>query len=264
MGTGPAVLLVHGWAGLKEGWTQLPNALADAGYRAIMVDLPGWGDSAAPPGFPHTPEAYGVALAAVLDELGPSPVISHSMGAQATCLLSLNRPHALTRLVLLAPALVPFRERAFPPKSMRDVVRYPVVGVPLTRIALLWLRRDPERWRAQFLRAFHEPKRFEGDHELERALDYVCTKLTRTATHTLAASAPDLLGFDVRAIAPRLTHEALVVFGERDRVTRPEGAQEVARLMPNAQAMSVPDVAHFPHIEASGTVLPAIVEYLTG
>jgi pimeloyl-ACP methyl ester carboxylesterase len=262
IGDGPPVVLVHGWAGLKEGWMRLPFALADAGYQAVMIDLPGWGDSPAPSGFPHTPEAYGVALGRVLDQLGPTPVIAHSMGAQGACLLALHRPRALTKLVMLAPAVVPFREIEFPPQSMRDVVRYPVVGVPLTRIALLWLRRDPERWRGQFLRAFHEPDRFEGDHDLERTLDYVCKKMTRTATSTLASSAPDLLGFDARPLAPRLPQDALVVYGERDRVTRPEGAQEVAALMPNAQAMSVPDVAHFPHVEAVDTVLPAIVEYL--
>jgi len=256
------VLLVHGWAGLKESWTRLPFALAEAGYRAVMVDLPGWGGSPAPRGFPHTPESYGVAIARALEELGPAPVIAHSMGAQGTSLVALHRPRALTRLVLLSPALTPFREATFPPQSMRDVVRYPVVGVPLTRIALLWLRRDAERWRRQFLRAFAEPDRFVGDPELERTLDYVCMRLTDTATRTLARSAPGLLDFDARAIAPRLPHEALVVIGERDRVTRPECAQEVADLMPRGRAMPVRDVAHFPHIEAREVVLPAIVEHL--
>jgi pimeloyl-ACP methyl ester carboxylesterase len=256
------VLLVHGWAGLKEGWTRLPHDLAAAGFRAVMIDLPGWGDSPAHPAFPHTPASYGVAIGRALRQLGPAPVIAHSMGAQGACLLALHRPRALTRLVLLAPALAPFRPVEFPPRSMRDIVRYPVLGVPLTRLALLWLRRDPGRWRGQFLRAFAKPERLSGDVELKRTLDHVCMRLTRTPTRTLAASAPGLLGFDARPIAPRLIHDTLVVIGERDRVARPEGAQEAADLMPKGRAMLVSDVAHFPHIEARDQVVPAIVEHL--
>ncbi len=44
-GTGPAVLLIHGLNGFKEGWGPLPQALAAAGLRAVAVDMPGFGAS---------------------------------------------------------------------------------------------------------------------------------------------------------------------------------------------------------------------------
>ncbi|MEW6583682.1 MAG: alpha/beta fold hydrolase, partial [Actinomycetota bacterium] len=62
-GSGPAVVLVHGWAGSKETWGPFAAALADAGRRTVAVDLPGWGASRAPRRFPHTPVAYAAALA---------------------------------------------------------------------------------------------------------------------------------------------------------------------------------------------------------
>jgi haloalkane dehalogenase len=47
----PSVLLVHGWPESSYMWNPLLDALADAGYRAVAPDLPGYGDSPAdPPG----------------------------------------------------------------------------------------------------------------------------------------------------------------------------------------------------------------------
>ena len=78
---------------------------------------------------------------------------------------------------------------------MRDVIRYPVVGVPLSRIALLWLRRSRPRWREAFLRAFFDPERHANDPALADTLDVVSDRLTRASTRTLAHSAAHLLRF---------------------------------------------------------------------
>jgi pimeloyl-ACP methyl ester carboxylesterase len=257
------VVLVHGWAGMKEGWPLLPAELARAGRQAVVIDLPGWGDSPAPRGFPHTPEAYATTLAGVLAETGPAPLVAHSMGAQAAIVLALHRPDLVPRLILLAPALTPVRPVRVPPGSMRDVVRYPLVGVTLTRLALLWLRRDPERWRQGFLRAFDDPARHADDPVLTATLAHVSLRLTDASTRTLATSAGPLLDFDARPFAPRVRQPTLLVAGERDRVVSPARTEEVCDLMPDADLLRVSDAAHFPHIEAGAQVVPAVIERLS-
>jgi len=263
IGSGPPVLFVHGWAGLKEGWAGLPRAIADAGFQAILIDLPGWGESPAPRGFPHTPESYGTALERALIEIGPASIIAHSMGAQGTLVLAIHRPRLVDKLVLLGPTLTPYRPATFPPKSHRDVVRYRLLGVPLTRLSLLWLRRDKERWRQSFLRAFAEPERLVGDPELEQTLAVASTTLTTTSTRTLACSAPPLLDFDARSWLHGVPQPTLGVIGDRDRVAVPGPAEESLALMRNARTMRVSGVAHFPHIEAEAPVTAAIIEHLS-
>lgn len=48
-GEGPLVLLLHGFAEFWWAWRHQLDALAGAGYRAVAVDLRGYGDSDKPP-----------------------------------------------------------------------------------------------------------------------------------------------------------------------------------------------------------------------
>ena len=47
-GDGPPVILVHGWPELAYSWKNQIGALAAAGYRAIALDVKGFGASDAP------------------------------------------------------------------------------------------------------------------------------------------------------------------------------------------------------------------------
>ena len=48
-GTGPLVLLVHGFPESWYSWRHQLHALADTGYRAVAIDVRGYGRSSAPP-----------------------------------------------------------------------------------------------------------------------------------------------------------------------------------------------------------------------
>jgi pimeloyl-ACP methyl ester carboxylesterase len=47
-GEGPLVVLVHGWPEFWWSWRHTLPALAEAGYRAVAIDLPGYGHSDKP------------------------------------------------------------------------------------------------------------------------------------------------------------------------------------------------------------------------
>jgi pimeloyl-ACP methyl ester carboxylesterase len=47
-GTGPLVLFVHGFPELWSAWRHQLPALAAAGYRAVAIDVRGYGRSSAP------------------------------------------------------------------------------------------------------------------------------------------------------------------------------------------------------------------------
>ena len=48
IGSGPAIIFVHGLGGCWQNWLENMPRMAELGYRAIALDLPGFGSSALP------------------------------------------------------------------------------------------------------------------------------------------------------------------------------------------------------------------------
>lgn len=113
-GSGPTVVLVHGFTGSKEHWLPLMAQLADR-FHLIAPDLPGWNASERLPGADYGVVAQAGRLHRFIAALGDQPVIlvGHSMGGQISGLLAADHPEQVQRLVLMASAGVPFTDNAF-------------------------------------------------------------------------------------------------------------------------------------------------------
>lgn len=98
-GSGPRVLLVHGWDSRGTQMGRIATAVAAAGFEAICVDLPGHGES--PGELAHVPLAKD-ALLTVGEELGPfHAVVGHSFGA-GVALFAVYQGLRADRIVYLA------------------------------------------------------------------------------------------------------------------------------------------------------------------
>lgn len=116
-GTGPLVLLVHGFPESWYSWRgQLP-ALAAAGYRAVAVDVRGYGRSSKPAAV----EAYRMRelvadSVAVVEALGEerAAIVGHDWGANIAAHSALLRPDVFRAVGLLS---VPYAPRGGPRPS---------------------------------------------------------------------------------------------------------------------------------------------------
>jgi pimeloyl-ACP methyl ester carboxylesterase len=104
-GAGPAVLFCHGFPGLWYSWRHQLPAVAEAGFRAIAVDMRGYGRSDRPL---HATE-YGnqtivADLTGVLDALGEERAVfvGHDFGAQAAWAAALHAPERVRGVVSVA------------------------------------------------------------------------------------------------------------------------------------------------------------------
>ncbi len=105
-GSGPTVLLMHGWGGRGGQWRFLAEDLAEAGFRAIWFDAPAHGDSA---GKQSSLLEFAGAICAVEAQCGPlHAVVGHSLGGAAIALAMAKglQPH---RAVLVAAPAHPRR-----------------------------------------------------------------------------------------------------------------------------------------------------------
>jgi pimeloyl-ACP methyl ester carboxylesterase len=99
-GSGPAVVLVHGWGERGASLGAFVAPLVNAGYRVVGVDLPGHGAS---PGGQTDGFELAAAIRGVCERLGEvRAVVAHSMGATTT-LYAASEGLAVDALALLAP-----------------------------------------------------------------------------------------------------------------------------------------------------------------
>ena len=80
-----------------------------ASYRALLVDLLGFGFSDRPAAFPYTLEAHAATVARLLDHLGlrGCRVVGHSFGGSVAIVLAAARPDLVAGLVVAEPNLEP-------------------------------------------------------------------------------------------------------------------------------------------------------------
>jgi pimeloyl-ACP methyl ester carboxylesterase len=99
-GSGPPLLLLHGWPQHAEVWRRVVPLLADD-FRLLMPDLRGFGSSGIPRGG-YNPAQFAEDAIALLDalEIEKAGVIGHDWGGFATYLLGLRHPERATGLVV--------------------------------------------------------------------------------------------------------------------------------------------------------------------
>ena len=101
-GTGPAVVLVHGWGDDSSIWATTVEDLS-TDCACTSIDLPGHGRSPAPTeASAYEREALLVAIDAVLAGTGPAVLVGHSLGGYLGLAHCVTRPGVLRGLVLVA------------------------------------------------------------------------------------------------------------------------------------------------------------------
>jgi pimeloyl-ACP methyl ester carboxylesterase len=100
-GSGPPLLLLHGWPQHWWAWRKLIPRLAER-WRVLALDLRGWGWSDAPPG-DYAKQTFADDVLAFLDAEGLDrvTVLGHDWGGYTSFLLAMDHPERVERLVVL-------------------------------------------------------------------------------------------------------------------------------------------------------------------
>ncbi|NWI95969.1 HYES hydrolase, partial [Pitta sordida] len=109
MGHGPPVLLCHGFPESWLSWRFQIPALADAGFRAMALEMKGYGESTAPPDIPeYSQEQICKDLVVFLDKLGIPQVtlVGHDWGGAVAWNMALFYPE---RIRAVASLNTPYR-----------------------------------------------------------------------------------------------------------------------------------------------------------
>lgn len=253
--SGPAeghpIVLLHGTGGHWETFAATLPALAST-YRCITFDMIGNGFSDKPDR-DYEIDVYIEHVQGVLETLKidrPAHYIGMSLGAWVTARIAQRYPEAVDRIILMSPAgLIATQENMERIRAERTrAVENP----------------DWDSIKAMFNHLIASEDRRLPDLIALRQAVYRRADTRATIDHLLALQDPDkrarnlLTKDEWRSIeAP-----ALVVASGKDHGEYQSTAVQVARLMPHAEVLEMPEVRHWPHFEDPAVFNRAAVEFL--
>jgi pimeloyl-ACP methyl ester carboxylesterase len=245
-GSGPPLLLVHGWPQHWWMWRELIGPLAER-HRVICPDLRGFGWTAAPPGG-YDPEVFATDLVALLDALKieePVDLAGHDWGGWTAFMLSLRYPRAVRHLLALN-ILHPFLRPSV--RGLLGAWRFwyqwvlaaPGLGAGILRRGagpalpvLRWVGARAAPWSAEewrtYMDQFREPERAQASSLLYR--------------HSVLRLAPAVARGAYRELL--METPTLLLFGTKDQVQDHRQLPGFERNAPNMRLELFPDVGHF-------------------
>ena len=240
MGSGPALLLIHGTGAATHSWRDLAPMLARS-FTVVAPDLPGHGFTEVPPG--HRLSLPGMArdLTALMGALSIAPRLAagHSAGAPILARMAIDRLINPAGLISLNGAFLPLGGSAG--QIFAPLARL-LVGLPGLPALFAWRASDPTVIR----------KLLDGTgSKLDAAGICFYTRVVRNPSH--AASALRMMAsWDLPPVVrdlPRLAPPLLLIAGDRDRTIPPADSARVRDMVPGAELVTMPGLGHLAHEE---------------
>jgi pimeloyl-ACP methyl ester carboxylesterase len=249
-GEGMPAILVHGLSASRFDWLDLQPALAQAGYAAYALDLPGHGLS----GGPQRLADYSagrifdcfVDWIETLSLASPLTLVGHSLGGYLSIEYALRYPERIRALALADPFYTPHQLPKIWPRRYKG----PLPALNLIARAPAWLVRLMVDISSLSLRnGYQLPK----DVRLQTARDYMRVS-------------PGIynIPITIRDLTPHLhliTAPTLVIWGKHDRTLSPASFHKLACAIPNARTAALP-AGHVPHQSHPAEFNRHVLEFL--
>jgi pimeloyl-ACP methyl ester carboxylesterase len=131
---GPPIILIHGFISSNLIWSGTLLPLANAGYRVIAPDLPGYGYSDKPAGAEYTISSQAQAVVGLMDRLkiAKAIVVGASYGGAVAATIALDHPERVDKLILVGAVSNDEPKK----KLLLRISRFPVVGDVVTPLFL--------------------------------------------------------------------------------------------------------------------------------
>jgi pimeloyl-ACP methyl ester carboxylesterase len=240
-GTGPPVLLLHGWMATADlNWCGAYGSLIDAGYRVLAIDHRGHGRGLRPlVRFSLADCAADAAAVLRALDLAPALVVGYSMGGAIAQLVARDHPDVASGVVLSGTA-----QHFQDARSKRTFRAMGVVGLMLSLAPRF-------TWRRGLARA--------GVPEEQRTA-WLQSELMRHSGLDIADAGRELGRFDSRPWLASVNLPFVVVMTTRDEAVSIDKQRELAKAC-RAQVFEAP-IRHMEIVARADRYNPALLEAL--
>jgi pimeloyl-ACP methyl ester carboxylesterase len=263
-GSGPLVILLHGFPEFWYSWRHLMPALAEAGYHAVAPDMRGYNLSGKPQGI----DAYAIDIladdiAALIQHAGErrAHIIGHDWGGAVAWHLAMRHREAIDRLIVLNaphPRLIARALRS-PDQLWRS--RY-MAFFQLPRVPEASIRRNDFARIRRILRddpthpdAFTEP-------EIDRYVAALARPWALTSAINYYRAAARIRPSRPPGYSSRIEARTLLIWGDKDRYLNPRFATGLGRWVPNLTVEHIPESSHWVQSDAPDDVERLVMGFL--
>ncbi|MBK9033078.1 MAG: alpha/beta fold hydrolase [Myxococcales bacterium] len=247
VGSGPAVVMLHGYGASIDLWRPVQDALA-AHHRVIAVDLKGFGWSSRPPG-DYSPAAEAELVWHLLDQLGVDQVsiVGHSWGSSVSLAMVLAQPARVRRIALYAAYVYD--------EQLPSFFRWARIGGLGEVLFALHYQNNAED---RIGLAYHDARFI-----TQARVEHVLAELARPGTTAAAlAAARDQRFTAMSRRYHEITQPTLLLWGDDDRVTPLTYGQRLVGTLADARLNVYPACGHIPMVEAATATTRDLVEFL--
>jgi pimeloyl-ACP methyl ester carboxylesterase len=266
-GSGPLVLLLHGFPEFWWCWRHQITGLAEAGFRAAAPDLRGYGASDKPPRGYDLPTLAADA-AGLITALGErdAVLVGHGWGGLIAWTVAALHPEVVRSLVVLGTP--------HPLRLRRAVTSTGTQLRALSHAASFQLPWRPERqlvandaaFVGELMRAWSAPgwRDAESEQLYRQAVQipgvaHCALEYYRWAVRSLIR--PDGMRYARRMTTP-VRAPTLQIQGVQDSCVLPQVAQGSEEYVAGRyEWREIPEVGHFPHVEAPGLVTTELMHW---
>lgn len=259
--TGPAkappVFLLHCWTGNWTMWQTTMERLSGK-YRCIAPDQLGFGRSDKPQGNQYRIAWQTERARFILKYFGcaRAHILGHSMGGQVALTLAAQYPEMVMRLIVMDPVVTKHLHLlAYP------LMLYPTLARRGIEFPYRWIYTLGSRFPQlgiQLLRAlFPHP-----NQQREAALYWLGQMGADGQLNSSAWAAKAIVEWNVKPLLKNITAPTLAIWGMKDRLVPVRQCTILEQEIANCRTIRIPDVGHFPMIEAFGTYIREIDRFL--
>jgi 3-oxoadipate enol-lactonase len=244
VGSGPAVVLLHAGVADRTMWADHLQPLAEAGFRVVAVDLPGFGEAPLPQG----EDAPWADVLGTMDALAieRAALVGNSFGAEVALRVALvgrDRVRALVLCSARAPGIGPFSELEAAWEAENAALDRGDIDAAVQAVVDAWTLPDAPNALRERVAAMQR-------HAFELQ-----------AEESTAVEAPDPLEQRPDGLA-RLDVPALRAVGERDKRDFREAAEVLARTLPRGRHAVIEGAGHLAPLEAPAAFRGLVLAFL--
>jgi len=252
-----AAILIHGWSSSWYAMSPLIGLLSQR-FRAIAVDLPGYGKSPRPADRVTIP-AYVDVLTKFIEEMtdGPVVLVGHSMGGMISLTVALRHPVLVERMVLIGPTisgrLSQYINLFVSPITLLE--RFGLGSLMVSSIERLMVGVTDQLMRPA---SFAERTGITREDYKRIRSDIRRPGQGRVRAECFLAMREN----DLRGRLSEIETPALVLWGAEDNTVPLRDAGVVADEWPFADLRIIPKASHWPHFETPDITRRQIASFL--